>query len=136
MKLSQEKQQWDHAHSDWEHWRSRVQDEMETAQVGLVLILSMYRKLYWVRMRVHIWLQAASSFIHHLSTGGVSLSMHFNMLRAGGNGVPSISAVDTCVLWCAGAVQADAAREARRGAAAQISELESRAAADKANLER
>jgi hypothetical protein len=34
MKLSQEKQQWDHARSDWEHWRSRVQDEMETAQVG------------------------------------------------------------------------------------------------------
>jgi hypothetical protein len=34
MKLSQEKQQWDHARSDWEHWRSRVQDEMEAAQVG------------------------------------------------------------------------------------------------------
>jgi hypothetical protein len=33
-------------------------------------------------------------------------------------------------------MQAGAAREARRGAAAQISELESRAAADKANLER
>lgn len=34
MKLSQEKQQWDHARSDWEHWRSRVQDEMEAAEVG------------------------------------------------------------------------------------------------------
>jgi hypothetical protein len=37
---------------------------------------------------------------------------------------------------CLRVVQADAAREARRGAAAQISELEVRAAADKANLER
>jgi hypothetical protein len=61
MKLSQEKQQWDHARSDWEHWRSRVQDEMETAQVGVdENALTTY---------VHVWLQAAACSIYYMSTG-------------------------------------------------------------------
>lgn len=33
MKLSREQQQWEHAQHDWEHWRGRVQDEIEAAQV-------------------------------------------------------------------------------------------------------
>lgn len=32
-KLAQEQQQFDSAASDWERWRSRVQDEIEAAQV-------------------------------------------------------------------------------------------------------
>lgn len=33
MKLSREQQQWEHAQHDWEHWKGRVQDEIEAAQV-------------------------------------------------------------------------------------------------------
>jgi len=38
LKLSQQQQAWDHARSDWEHWRSRVDDEMEAAQASDVII--------------------------------------------------------------------------------------------------
>jgi len=34
LKLSQEQQVWDHARRDWEHWKGRVEDEVEAAQVS------------------------------------------------------------------------------------------------------
>lgn len=64
--------------------------------------------------------------------------MVLNTLAARVEAHQSASFVRMSHVCCAllATAQADAAREARRGAAAQIAELESRAAADKANIDR